>query len=234
MTKNKRYDLIYVSADIDTFIFNNIFNIMRKNHTNKKEDNTMKKSSQIKKNNLEPLEILEHNWTTIDIPMHTTTTINLTEQQSNETTDQDDFCEFDYLLKYEDETLWLIPQDTYPVEAMMFAKTRVFSEFCCYVYYYNKHNNTFYIDDVTYCKTPWRPSVTNVVEHIATSLYMNARNYLPKKHPKFVYFYQPYPDSKTIVRQEVNLVPVYKNKKFIKYNKPNWNKPWDWTVLWPI
>jgi hypothetical protein len=60
LTKNKRYDLIYVSADIDTFIFNTK-NIMRKNHKNKKEDNAMKKSSNIIGNNLIPLEILEDN-----------------------------------------------------------------------------------------------------------------------------------------------------------------------------
>jgi len=114
------------------------------------------------------------------------------------------------------------------------------SQWSYYIYFYNKINNTCYINDLNFYGSLERLSVTNIIEQLSIKIlpYIHAiqeRNISQPEFeiPKFIYFHNRWYWSKEIVKQIVELKPIYDNRWDVSwFCEPNW-KQWS-QILKPV
>lgn len=99
-----------------------------------------------------------------------------------------------------------------------------------YIYFYSRKLNICYINDLNFYWSTDRLSVTNTIEHISSKLLPHIKIQQNNKNnkfkiPKFVYFHTQGYWSTAIVRQKINLKPLYDKRKVLMWF---WSP--DWTV----
>ena len=108
-----------------------------------------------------------------------------------------------------------------------------------YIYFYNKINNTCYINDLNFYGSLERLSVTNTIEQLSTKILPHIKDIQERvinqefEIPKFIYFHNRWYGSKEIVRQIVELKPLYDDSWDVSwFCEPNW-KQWS-QILKPV
>jgi len=96
-----------------------------------------------------------------------------------------------------------------------------------YIYFYSKKLNICYINDLNFYWSSKRSSVTNSIEQLSSKILPHIKTIQGKdkkfKVPKFVYFHTHWYWSTSIVRQKINLQPLYSSdKKLVWFGKPDW------------
>ena len=104
-----------------------------------------------------------------------------------------------------------------------------------YIYFYSKIKNTCYINDLSFYGSVERLSVTNTIEQLSTKILpfikMIQNRTINKKFeiPKFIYFHNRWYGSNEIVRQAVNLKPLYnEHNKLYGFCEPDWKR---WNII---
>ncbi len=104
-----------------------------------------------------------------------------------------------------------------------------------YIYFYSKIKNICYINDLSFYWSVERLSVTNTIEQLSTKILpfikmIQSRTINQKfKTPKFIYFHNRWYGSNEIVRQVVNLKPLYnEHNKLYGFCEPDWKK---WNII---
>lgn len=104
-----------------------------------------------------------------------------------------------------------------------------------YIYFYSKIQNTCYINDLNFYGSVERLSVTNTIEQLSTKILpfikmIQSRTINQKfKLPKFIYFHNRGYGSREIVKQAVNLKPLYdEHNKLYWFCEPNWS---EWNII---
>ena len=110
------------------------------------------------------------------------------------------------------------------------------SQWSYYIYFYNKINNTCYINDLNFYWSLERLSVTNTIEQLSTKILpyiqmLQERNMSQTefKIPNFIYYHNRWYWSREIIKQAVELKPLYDDKNNLYgFGKPNW---WQWSII---
>ena len=109
------------------------------------------------------------------------------------------------------------------------------SHWSYYIYFYNKINNTCYINDLNFYWSLERLSVTNTIEQLSSKILPHIQMVQSRvinqefEIPKFIYFHNRWHGSKEIVRQIVELKPLYdENNNLYWFAQPNWKQ---WSVI---
>ncbi len=104
-----------------------------------------------------------------------------------------------------------------------------------YIYFYSKIKNICYINDLSFYGSVERLSVTNTIEQLSSKILpfikMIQNRTINKKFetPKFIYFHNRWYGSNEIVRQAVNLKPLYnEHNKLYGFCEPDWKK---WNII---
>ena len=104
-----------------------------------------------------------------------------------------------------------------------------------YIYFYSKVQNICYINDLSFHWSLERLSVTNTIEQLSTKILpfikMIQSRTINKKFqiPKFIYYHNRWYWSKEIVKQSVNLKPLFNEHNILYwFCEPSWNK---WNII---
>ena len=130
---------------------------------------------------------------------------------------------FSYLIKKETNLKNVFPNAIY-------IKNSIGSlHWSYYIYFYSRKLNTCYINDLNFYWSSDRLSVTNTIELLSTKLLPHIKAQQQKKDkklkiPKFIYFHTKWYWSKAVVRQKINLQPLYnKYKVLLWFGSPDWS-----------
>ena len=106
---------------------------------------------------------------------------------------------------------------------------------CYYIYFYNKINNTCYINDLNFYWSLERLSVTNTIEQLSSKILPHIQMIQSRvinqefEIPNFIYFHNRWHGSKEIVKQIVELKPLYDEKNNLYwFTQPNWKQ---WSMI---